>query len=81
VFPTAAPDIDRILEAIRSEASARGARGRMGAYSTDLPPTAAGAAHRQRGLLRGRMTRIEVLGRLAFSPEGIALASGTWMKR
>lgn len=33
-------------------------------------PDAAGAAHYQRMLLRGRMTRIELLGRLSFSPEG-----------
>lgn len=32
-------------------------------------PDAAGAAHYQRQMLRGRLTRIEVLGRLAFSPE------------
>lgn len=107
------PDIDRILEAIRSEARARGSRGRMGGYSTEvaepglvrvashgLPPPeirhvadflalpldtfvttayreilgrevdAGGAAHYQRAVLRGALTRIEVLGRLRFSPEG-----------
>lgn len=32
-------------------------------------PDAAGAAHYQRMMLRGRLTRIEVLGRLSFSPE------------
>jgi Domain of unknown function (DUF4214) len=107
------PDIDRILEAIRAEARARGSRGRAGAYSTELPPgsahpvvsfgmpqleakhvadylalpldafigsayrqvlgrepDAAGATHYQRALLRGKLTRIEVLGRLAYSPEG-----------
>jgi hypothetical protein len=31
---------------------------------------AAGAAHYQRALLRGSLTRIEVLGRLFYSPEG-----------
>jgi hypothetical protein len=107
------PDIDRILEAIREEARARGASGGVGAYSTAgapaapvrveshglaqpevahvadllaLPldvfigrayqrflgrnPDAGGAAHYQRALLRGRLTRVEVLGRLAYSPEG-----------
>lgn len=111
--PALSPDIDRILEAIRAEARARGSKGRVGAYSTEaapggtihvvsygmpaleikhasdflaLPldafigtayrevigrePDAAGAAHYQRVLLRGRLTRIEVLGRLYFSPEG-----------
>lgn len=33
-------------------------------------PDAEGASHYQRALLRGRLTRVEVLGRLAFSPEG-----------
>ena len=115
VFSTLAgapfPDIDRILEAIRAEARARGSKSRAGRYATQgadtestgeshgmqqlklqhaadfiaLPfdsfiveayratvgrdPDAAGAAHYQRMLLRGSATRIEVLGRLAFSPE------------
>jgi O-antigen chain-terminating methyltransferase len=34
------------------------------------PPDAAGAAHYQRAMLRGAITRMEVLGRLRFSPEG-----------
>jgi O-antigen chain-terminating methyltransferase len=106
-------DIDRILEAIRAEARARGSKGRVGMYSTDIAvagaapaashglhlletthaadflalpldvflgdayraalgrdPDPAGAAHYQRMLLRGRITRIEVLGRLALSAEG-----------
>jgi hypothetical protein len=104
------PDIDRILEAIRAEARARGSTSRVGSYSTagaaavyaashGLPPLeprhvadylalpldafittayrqilarepdAAGAAHYQRQLLRGALTRVEVLGRLSFSPE------------
>lgn len=107
-MPTAAtPDIDRILDAIRREARARGSRAAIGSYpmieSADasglaapdiahvadylaLPldvfivsayrailarePDAAGAAHYQRMLLRGRLTRVEVLGRLCFSSEG-----------
>lgn len=107
------PDIDRILEAIRTEARARGSRSGIGAYSTEVPggtlvqvashglpqleprhaadflalpldvflgsayrcllgreADAGGASHYQRALLQGRLTRIEVLGRLAFSPEG-----------
>lgn len=111
-LPAAPPDIDRILEAIRHEARARGAKGRVGIYSTEIPgdapvgspthgmplletghvadflalpldvfigtayryvlgrePDAAGAAHYQRAMLRGRLTRVEVLGRLALSPE------------
>jgi Domain of unknown function (DUF4214) len=110
--PASAPDIDRILEAIRAEARARGSKSWAGGFSTDLPndpggpgashglqqlparhvadylalpldafiagayrntlgrePDAAGAAYYQRMMLRGRFTRIEVLGRLAFSPE------------
>jgi hypothetical protein len=106
-------DIDRILDAIRGEARARGSKGRVGSYSTELPagamvqvasygllalkpvhvadflalpldmflegayrhilgrePDTAGATHYQRALLRGQLTRIEVLGRLGFSPEG-----------
>ena len=105
----ASPDIDRILEAIRTEARSRGSKERIGVFSTEgaqaylsshgmpqleakhvadflaLPldafvstayraalgrdPDPAGAAHYQRLLLRGRLTRIEVLGRLSFSPE------------
>jgi hypothetical protein len=106
----APPDIDRILEAIRAEARARGSRdARIGTYSSGdgvvvagthglpfltpqhasdflaLPldvfigsayrlllgrePDAAGAAHYQRMLLRGSLTRIEMLGRLSFSAE------------
>jgi O-antigen chain-terminating methyltransferase len=34
------------------------------------PPDAAGAAHYQRAMLRGALTRMEVLGRLRFSGEG-----------
>lgn len=34
------------------------------------PPDAGGATHYLRALLRGRLTRIEVLGRLAYSGEG-----------
>jgi hypothetical protein len=34
------------------------------------PPDAGGSAHYRRGLLRGRLTRIEVLGRIAYSGEG-----------
>lgn len=110
--PPATPDIDRILEAIRTEARARGSKGGIGAYSTEAPvgavhvathglpaleathaadllalpldlflatayqrflgrnPDAGGAAHYQRALVRGRLTRIEVMGRLAYSPEG-----------
>ena len=106
------PDIDRILEAIRTEARARGAKGRIGAYSTEISggtvhmasyglprldtrhvadflalpldefigeayrqllgrePDTSGGPHYQRALLRGRLTRIEVLGRLWLSPEG-----------
>jgi O-antigen chain-terminating methyltransferase len=106
-------DIDRILDAIRDEARARGSKGPVGAYSTEVPasatvnvasygllalkpvhvadflalpldqfldggyryilgrePDTAGAAHYQRALLRGHLTRIEVLGRLGYSPEG-----------
>ena len=109
-------EIDRILDAIRAEARARGSKGRVGAYSTDVPaaaasgpvqvvshgapalevrhaadllampldvfvfeayraalgrdPDPAGAVHYQRQLLRGRLTRIEVLGRLSYSGEG-----------
>lgn len=109
----ATPDIDRILEAIRAEARARGSKSGVGAYSTDVPGAVAGhgtshglpmldprsagdflslpldvflgsayrrllgreadsggATHYQRALLNGRLTRIEVLGRLALSPEG-----------
>lgn len=113
--PPAPVNADRILAAIRSEARARGAKGRIGAYSSDgaavalgaggvgrpglplQPPTHVadflampldvfigvaydhllgrdpdpeGGGHYQRMLLRGRLTRIEVLGRLAFSAEG-----------
>jgi O-antigen chain-terminating methyltransferase len=109
--PPRTPDIDRILEAIRAEARARGSKGWAGGFSNELPgalavahpglaaldaehvadflalpldaflsaayrralgrePDAAGAAHYQRALLRGHLTRIEVLGRLYFSPEG-----------
>lgn len=104
------PDIDRILEAIRAEARARGSRagGAADAPASSpvhvathglpqpqpqhvadfmaLPldvflalayrqllgrePDAAGATHYQRALLRGSLTRAEVLGRLAYSPEG-----------
>ena len=108
------PDIDRILEAIRAEARARGSNGRVGAYPTDpaaaagtvqmvthglpqpelkhfadflaLPldifiaeayrhalgrdPDPPGQAHYQRGMLRGRLSRAEVLARLCYSPEG-----------
>ncbi len=105
------PDIDRILEAIRTEARARRSTARAGAYSGGalgadtraeshgiqqpeaqhvadylaLPldtfmvqayraslgrdPDPAGAAHYQRMMLRGRISRVELLGRLAFSPE------------
>ena len=108
----ASPDIDRILEAIRAEARARGSKAHAGNYPVEaaavgsvyvqnhglqpleaqhvadylaLPldaflsvayraalgrePDAAGAAHYQRMMLRGRLTRVEVLGRIAFSPE------------
>ena len=112
-------DIDRILEAIRAEARARGSKARVGGYPVEaaaapsapatvqvashglhplesthvadflaLPldlfigdayraalgrdPDPAGGAHYQRMLLRGRLTRIEVLGRLAYSAEGRA---------
>lgn len=104
------PDIDRIIDAIRAEARARGsragpaahlpARGSISAASHGMPslpvqhvadflalpldafidaayrhilgrePDAEGAGHYQRALLRGRLTRIEMLGRLHFSPEG-----------
>ncbi len=106
------PDIDHILNAIRAEAKARGATGRVGAYSTaisggtvhmasfGLPrldvrhvadflalpldefiteayrqllgrePDASGLANYQRYMLRGRFTRVEVLGLLWLSPEG-----------
>lgn len=110
---TTAPDIDRILQAIREEARARGARGTVGVYTSEVPahravsvethgmpalpishvadflalpldvflgsayrhglgrePDAAGAAYYQRALLRGRLSRVEVLGRLVFSAEG-----------
>jgi hypothetical protein len=106
-------DIDRILEAIRAEAKARGSKARVGGYPVDpgaaaaapagthgaqmLAPTHAadylampldvfltcayrgalgrdpdshGAEHYQRMLLRGKLTRIEVLGRLSLSGEG-----------
>ena len=33
-------------------------------------PDTGGAAYYQRAMLRGRLTRVEVLGRLVFSPEG-----------
>ena len=108
----ALPDIDRILEAIRVEARTRGAKGRVGAYSTEISggavhvasyglprldlrhvadylalpldefineayrqvlgrePDASGLSNYQRYLLRGRFTRIEVLGLLWLSPEG-----------
>ena len=107
----ASPDIDRILDAIRKEARARGSRGTIGPYPPEtggavmagtygleapkathvadylaLPldvfiaaayrnvlgrdADASGAVHYQRMLLRGRLTRVEVLGRLAYSPEG-----------
>ena len=119
-MPSPAIDIDRILEAIRAEARARGSKGRVGAYSTDVPatPSAAGGAvvvsipglvaheprhaadflalpldvfigaayrvvlgrepdpggtaHFQQALLSGRLTRMEMLGRLRYSPEGRA---------
>jgi hypothetical protein len=101
------PDIDRILQAIRTEAHARGAASRAMPHATGgaasshglpqpelrhaadflaLPldvflhaayrhvlgrdPDAAGSAHYQRALLAGRLTRIELLGRLRLSPEG-----------
>jgi hypothetical protein len=106
-------DIDRILEAIRAEAKARGSKARVGGYPVDaaasaatlvathgahmLAPTHAadylampldafiicayrgalgrdpdqsGSEHYQRMLLRGRLTRMEVMGRLALSGEG-----------
>jgi hypothetical protein len=123
VTQTARSDIDRILEAIRGEARARGSQGRIGlapqepaAGSTSQParveiathglpamevhhvsdflcmpidlfipqayerllgrsPDAGGALHWQRELLRGRLTRAEMLGRLALSPEGRARPS------
>jgi hypothetical protein len=105
-------DIDRILDAIRAEAQARGSKSRVGQYATGAPgtvggavashglglvelqhaadflalpldvflwetyrhflgrnPDPAGAAHYQRQLLAGRLTRIEVLGRFALSAE------------
>lgn len=107
----ATPDIDRILDAIRAEARARGSKGAVGGYDAGavaggeqlalpglappevrhasdflaLPldvfvatayrrilarePDAAGAAHYQRALLRGSLTRVEMLGRLALSAE------------
>jgi hypothetical protein len=121
--PTPTVDVDRILEAIRAEARARGSKAVVGGYSTGAPagsaepatvrlsthgfvaqdpyhvcdylampldvlvPTAYrvilgrepdphGAAYFQRALLRGQLTRIEVLGRLAFSPEGRARSAG-----
>ncbi len=114
----ASPEIDRILDAIRAEARARGSKGRVGSYATDdglagpahvashgmaapeathvadflslpldvflsqayqrvlgRPGDPAGIAHYQRALLRGSLTRVEVLGRLHFSPEGRAYGS------
>lgn len=113
--PAPPPDIDRILQAIREEARARGSRTGVGDYPVEpaaggasadshgvsqpdmlhvadflpLPldafinigyrevlgrnADAVGAAHYQRALLRGRLTRIEVLGRMALSPEGRAM--------
>ena len=109
--PPSSPDIDRILEAIRTEARARGSKGRVGSYSTDIggtvrlasyglprletrhvadflalpmdeffaeayrqvlgrEPDASGLATFQRAMLRGRFTRIEVMGRLWLSAEG-----------
>ena len=109
------PDIDRILQAIRDEARARGSRGTIGGYQPAmggpvdanaqpmavlevghvadflaLPldafiasayrevlgrnPDSTGSMNYQRALLRGRLTRIEVLGRMALSPEGRAQA-------
>ncbi len=108
--PHASPDIDAILDAIRAEARARAARGRIGSYDVlvraeaDVPhglaqpeamhvadllalpldvflltayrcvlgrePDTAGGAHYQRALLRGQLTRIEMLGRLSLSAEG-----------
>jgi len=103
-------DIDRILDAIRVEAKARGSKSGVGQYATAAPGTAAavshgvglielqhaadflalpldvflretyrhflgrhpdpaGAAHYQRQLLAGRLTRIEVLGRFTLSAE------------
>jgi hypothetical protein len=112
VPPPATPDIDRVLEAIRTEARARGSKSGIGAYSMELPGApvyaashgmpqleprhvadylalpldaflglayrqvlgreadSGGVTHYQRALLRGRLTRVEVLGRLALSPEG-----------
>lgn len=114
-MPPNPADIDRILEAIRAEAKARGSRGTVGRHSAEgssSPATvvavathglaatqprhvgdflslpldvfiaqayghvlgreadAGGAAHYQRALLRGQLTRIEVLGRLQYSAEG-----------
>ncbi len=108
------PDIDAILEAIRTEARARGSQGPVGGYAPIAPaafgevrayglaplpvqhvadflalppdvflqaayrtllgrePDADGAAHYQRALLRGKLTRIEILGRLMLSPEARA---------
>lgn len=109
-------DIDRILEAIRAEAKARGSKSRVGTYPVEPPsgpapmpstssafglplleashvcdflampldvflcyayrallgrdPDPGGAAYYQRMLLRGRITRVEVMGRLAISGEG-----------
>ena len=120
-MPAPAIDIDRILEAIRAEARARGSKGRVGAYSTEVPagpgtssggtvvvathglpgyeprraadflalpldvfigaayrsvlgrdPDPGGAMHFQQALLSGRLTRMEMLGRLRYSPEGRA---------
>jgi hypothetical protein len=110
-------DIDRILEAIRAEARARGSRGPIGEYPREVridaqpaPPQRVesvalhdlqhvadylalpldvfvaeayrrmlgrdadpqGADHYRRSLLRGRLTRVEVLGRLVYAPEGRA---------
>lgn len=114
----ASAEIDRILDAIRAEARARGSKGRVGTYATDegiaglvhvashgmaapearhaadflalpldvflaqayqlilgRPADPPGIAHYQRALLRGTLTRMEVLGRLRFSPEGRAYGS------
>ena len=109
-------DLDRILDAIRAEARARGSKGPLGIYSKEAPAHATvamsagsglpapdighvgdflalpldvflplayrhllgrdidpgGGAHYQRQLLRGRLTRVEVLARLRYSPEGRA---------
>jgi hypothetical protein len=112
------PDIDRILGAIRAEARTRGAKGQVGAYSTEISggafhvasyglprldtrhvadflalpldefigeayrqllgrePDASGAANFQRAMLRGRLTRIEVLGWVWLSSEGRRRGNG-----